>query len=83
VAEAVAAGDVHAAVEQAAGELLGRCVLFDVFRGEPVPPGMKSLAFAVDLRAEDRTLTGEETEPVVRAIADRLRRDFGAELRAG
>jgi phenylalanyl-tRNA synthetase beta chain len=82
VAEAVAVGDVHAAVEQASGELLDRCVLFDVFRGEPVPPGMKSLAFAVDLRAQDRTLTGEETEPVVRAIADRLRRDFGAELRA-
>jgi phenylalanyl-tRNA synthetase beta subunit len=44
---------------------------------------MKSLAFAVDLWAEDRTLTGEESEPIVRAIAERLQRDFGAELRAG
>ena len=83
VAEAVAAADVQAAVEQAAGALLGRCVLFDVFRGEPLPAGMKSLAFAVDLWAEDRTLTGEESEPIVRAIVERLQRDFGAELRAG
>ena len=83
VAERVAAGAVRAAVEQAAGDLLGRCVLFDVFRGDPLPPGTKSLAFAVDLRADDRTLTGEETEPVVAAIVERLRGEFDAELRAG
>jgi phenylalanyl-tRNA synthetase beta chain len=83
VAEPVAAGDVQAAVQQAAGDLLGRCVLFDVFRGDPLPPGRKSLAFAVDLRADDRTLTREDTEPVVAAIVARLRREFGAELRAG
>jgi phenylalanyl-tRNA synthetase beta chain len=83
VAEQVAAGGVQAAVEQASGDLLGRCVLFDVFRGDPLPPGTKSLAYAVDLRADDRTLTREETEPVVAAIVERLRREFDAELRAG
>jgi phenylalanyl-tRNA synthetase beta chain len=83
VPEHVAAGDVSASIEEAAGELLARCLLFDVYRGEPLRPGTKSLAYAVDLRAVDRTLTGEETEPVVAAIVERLRDEFGAELRTG
>ncbi|MGZ8631511.1 MAG: phenylalanine--tRNA ligase subunit beta [Actinomycetota bacterium] len=83
VPEEVPAGAVQGVLEEAAGDLLGRCVLFDVFRGAPLVPGTKSLAFAVDLRASDRTLTGDETEPVVAAIVERLRGSFGAELRAG
>ncbi|MDH5224915.1 MAG: phenylalanine--tRNA ligase subunit beta [Actinomycetota bacterium] len=83
VADAVSAGDVQEAICEAAGELLGRCLLFDVFSGAPLAPGTKSLAFAVDLRAEDRTLTREETEPVVAAIVERLSTSFDAELRAG
>ena len=74
---------MSASIEEAAGELLARCLLFDVYRGEPLRPGTKSLAYAVDLRAADRTLTGEETEPVVAAIVERLRDEFGAELRTG
>ena len=73
---------MQAAIEQAAGELLSRCTLFDVFQGPPLSPGTKSLAFAIELRAHDRTLTSEDGA-VVAAIVDRLRRDFGAELRAG
>ena len=83
VADAVSAGDVQEAICEAAGELLGRCLLFDVFSGAPLAPGTKSLAFAVDLRAEDRTLTREETEPVVAAIVERVSTSFDAELRAG
>ena len=82
VPEDAPAGDVQAALEDAAGELLASCVLFDVFRGGTLPEGTKSFAFAVDLRAPDRTLTGEESEPVVGRIVGRLKRDFGAELRA-
>lgn len=83
VAEDAVAGEVQAAIEEAAGELFGRCTLFDVFRGPALEPGTKSLAFALELRARDRTLTSEDGEPVVAAIVDRLRRDFGAELRSG
>lgn len=83
VAGDVAAADMQAAIEEAAGDLLGRCLLFDVFRGAPLAPGTKSLAFAVDIRAADRTLTREESEPVVVAIVERVGRDFGAELRSG
>jgi phenylalanyl-tRNA synthetase beta chain len=74
---------VHAALVAAGGELLDRAVLFDVFEGPPLPVGKKSLAFALDLRAPDRTLIDQEADRVVRGIADRLRADFGAELRTG
>jgi phenylalanyl-tRNA synthetase beta chain len=76
-------GAVQRAIPDAGGPLVDRAVLFDVFEGGPIPEGKKSLAFSVDLRAPDRTLTDQEAEQVVRAIVDRLARDFGAELRAG
>jgi phenylalanyl-tRNA synthetase beta chain len=79
----VPAGPVRAAVVEAAGDLLDRAVLFDVFEGDPLPGGKRSLAFSLDFRAPDRTLTDTEVEERVRAIADRLSSDFGAELRAG
>ncbi len=83
VDQAVPAGSVEAALVQAAGELLERVLLFDVFEGPPVPDGKKSLAFALDIRAPDRTLTDREADEIVRAIAERLKADFGAELRSG
>jgi phenylalanyl-tRNA synthetase beta chain len=83
VATDVGAGSVQDALVHAAGELLDRAILFDVFQGAPLPEGRKSLAFALDLRAPDRTLTDQEADQVVRAIESRLKADFGAELRAG
>jgi phenylalanyl-tRNA synthetase beta chain len=82
VDDEVAAGAVKAVIE-ASHQLVGRCVLFDVFRGAPLREGTKSLAFAVDFRADDRTLTNEETEPAVGAVVRRVREEFGAELRSG
>lgn len=79
----VAAGAVRDALVEAAGSLLDRAILFDVFEGDPVPSGKKSLAFSVDLRAPDRTLTDDEANEVVGGIAGRLAADFGAQLRAG
>ena len=79
--EDVPAGAVKAALESAAGELLDRSLLFDVFRGDAIPNGRKSLAFALEFRAPDRTLTDEEVEPLIGTIVDRLRTGLGAELR--
>ena len=83
VPEAVPAGAVQAALEGAGGDLVGSSLLFDVHRGEPLAPGTKSLAFAVEFRAADRTLTGEEADLAVAEVADRLRAEFGAALRSG
>jgi phenylalanyl-tRNA synthetase beta chain len=73
---------VQRSLEDAAGELLDRCTLFDVFTGGALPAGRKNLAFALEFRAPDRTLSDEDVEPAIVAIADRIRRDFGGELRA-
>ncbi|HYH27360.1 MAG TPA: phenylalanine--tRNA ligase subunit beta, partial [Actinomycetota bacterium] len=77
------AGEVRAAVVEAAGGLLDRIALFDVFEGDPLPPGKKSLAFSLDFRATDRTLTDDEVEPLVAGISSALASRFGAELRTG
>jgi phenylalanyl-tRNA synthetase beta chain len=79
----VPAGAVRSVLMEAAGEHLDRALLFDVFEGDPLPEGKKSLAFAVDFRALDRTLTDEEVGDRVHRIADRLASRFGAELRSG
>jgi phenylalanyl-tRNA synthetase beta chain len=77
------AGALRSAMLEAASGLAGSVTLFDVHTGPPVPEGKKSLAFSVDFRSPDRTLTDEEVARAVEAIGDRLGRDFGAELRSG
>jgi len=79
----IPAGRVRSALEDAAGEILGSVLLFDVFEGPPLPEGTKSLAYSVDFRAPDRTLTDEEVDGAVEAIVQRLSRDVGARLRSG
>jgi phenylalanyl-tRNA synthetase beta chain len=80
---ATPAGAVEAALEEAGGDLVGSCLLFDVFSGPPLPEGKRSLAFSIDFRAADRTLTDQETDAVVARIVERVSTEFGAELRAG
>jgi phenylalanyl-tRNA synthetase beta chain len=61
VAEHVPASDLMETLREGAGALLESVRLFDVYRGEQVGEGRKSLAFALRFRAPDRTLTDEET----------------------
>jgi phenylalanyl-tRNA synthetase beta chain len=60
VEESVHAADVADAVRAGIGPWCESLRLFDVYRGDQVPPGHKSLAFALRLRAPDRTLTEED-----------------------
>jgi phenylalanyl-tRNA synthetase beta chain len=55
--------------------------LFDVFEGEPLPRGKRSLAFAVHFQSPERTLTESEVAEARRRIVRRLERELGAELR--
>ena len=82
VPDGVPAGALQAVLDDAGGSLLDRSTLFDVFAGGAIPEGRRSLAFALEFRAPDRTLTDDEVEPVVVAIVDRARSELGAELRA-
>ncbi|MGV2837541.1 phenylalanine--tRNA ligase subunit beta-related protein, partial [Pseudomonas shirazensis] len=64
VDEDVPAQDVFDAVRDGAGELLEDLRLFDVFTGEQLGAGKKSLAFSLRLRAQDRTLTAQDAVAV-------------------
>jgi phenylalanyl-tRNA synthetase beta chain len=82
VDETVPAADVEAALRAGAGDLLERIRLFDVYAGEQVPPGKKSLAFALRFRAADRTLTEAETGAARDAAVASAAARVGAEQRA-
>jgi phenylalanyl-tRNA synthetase beta chain len=56
----VPVGEISAALAEGAGSLLESVRLFDIYTGEQVDEGRKSVAFALRFRAEDRTLTAEE-----------------------
>jgi len=79
VDEVVTAAQVQSIIEAAA--LVRRAQLFDVYTGEPVPAGKKSLAFSVTYQSPDHTLTDEEVARAHRGIVERLKRQLGAELR--
>lgn len=75
------AGEVEAALRDGAGELLESVRLFDAYAGEPIAAGCKSLAFALRLRATDRTLTTAEATRVRDAAVAEAARRVGARLR--
>lgn len=78
----VPAQDVFDAVRDGAGELLEDLRLFDVFTGEQLGTGKKSLAFSLRLRSQDRTLTAQDTAAVREAAVASAAARVGAELRA-
>jgi len=78
----VPAGDVEAALREAGGKRLTRCVLFDVFSGPPLAEGTRSLAYALELRERDRTLTDEEAQSAVDRMVAAVTEGFAATLRA-
>ncbi len=81
VADTVPSADVEAALRVGAGELLESIELFDVFTGDQVGAGSKSLTFALRFRAEDRTLTEEEANEAKLAAVAHAGDRVGARLR--
>jgi len=79
--EAVTVGALEAAIRKGAKGLLKSVALFDIYRGKGVDEGKKSVAFALTLRADDRSLTGEEAEAEVKRILTSLEQECGAVLR--
>ena len=82
VDEDVPAERVRAIVEEGAGELIESVELFDIFRGEQLGDGKKSLAFQLLFRAADRTLTDDEVNEHRMAAAELAKQRLGAEMRA-
>ncbi len=79
--EALTVAEVEACIQSAGGKLLRRVKLFDVYRGKGIPERKKSLAFSLELRADDRTLTDSDSEAVMGAILEKLESALGAVLR--
>jgi len=68
-------------VREAASPLLESVEVFDVYEGQGIAPGRKSVALACRYRAKDRTLTDEEVNRVHTAVVEQARTRLGAELR--
>lgn len=81
VDEAVTAGSLEASLGTGAGEMLESITLFDVYRGDQVGPGRKSLAYRLAFRAPDRTLRTEEVSALRDAALARAAVDLGATQR--
>ena len=80
-AEEVTVGELEDAIRRGAKGLLKEVTLFDIYRGPGVLAGLKSVAFNLVLRADDRSLTGEEADEDVKSILETLEKDCGAVLR--
>lgn len=81
VDEAVAAADVQGIIERAGAPEVTAVRLFDLYRGEQIEAGKKSLAFALELSHPDRTMTDEEAAAVRDRILPALQERTGAQLR--
>lgn len=81
VREQVRWKDLRGCIRAAEPEELESLEFFDIYRGEPVPPGKKSVAFSVTFRSPDRTLTREEADAARDEIVGVLEDELDAELR--
>jgi phenylalanyl-tRNA synthetase beta chain len=82
VDEGVLAGNLVSAAREAAGEELRDVRIFDVYRGEPIPDGKKSVALHVSFQSPERTLSDEDARAIRERIVTALSEQFDAELRA-
>lgn len=75
------AGDVYKLIFSFKNGMIDHAELFDVYQGQQVPQGKKSLAFAIHYLSKERTLTHEEVDRVHAKLVERLEKELGAETR--
>lgn len=78
----VSVGLVQKEIRAAGQPLLRHVELFDLYAGEQVPEGKKSVAFGLEFSANDRTLNQEEVDSILQRIIHRMEKSFEATLRA-
>ncbi|HZZ77859.1 MAG TPA: phenylalanine--tRNA ligase subunit beta [Gemmataceae bacterium] len=81
VDEAVTAERLEAEIRKGGGELLRGVRLFDLYRGNQIPAGTKSLAYALSYQADDRTLADKDIDKAHKKIEDRLKQVLKATIR--
>ncbi|MEX2410451.1 MAG: phenylalanine--tRNA ligase subunit beta, partial [Candidatus Paceibacterota bacterium] len=75
-------GDMSQVIKQAAGEILKEISVFDVYEGENLGKGKKSIAFRLTFLDSNKTLNIKDVEPVVQKIVQKLEAQFNAKLRS-
>ncbi len=81
VKEDILAAQVEEVFQTEAAELLEKAELFDLYQGEQIEKGYKSMAYSLKLRAKDRTLTEGEINQVLEQILRKLSSKYGIRLR--
>ena len=79
--EEITVAEAEVVIEASAGKLLRSVRLFDIYRGIGVPEGKKSMAFSLELRADDRTLTDADSEAVMTKVLTAVQDKLSATLR--
>jgi len=79
--ETIPAASVNEVIRKNGGDILESIELFDVYTGEQIPEGYKSLAYALNFRHKERTLTDDDINPVVEQILAELKSLLNAQLR--
>jgi phenylalanyl-tRNA synthetase beta chain len=82
VDEGLAADRVKEVIQQGGGKTVTEVKLFDVYRGEQIGPGKKSLAYSLTYQSPDHTLTDQELVQTRQRIIRRLEQELGAHLRS-
>ena len=80
--EALPAGRVAELIRQTGGKVVAEVRLFDVYRGEQIGAGKKSLAYRITYQAPDKTLSDRDVAGIRTRIVRRLEQELGAVLRA-
>ena len=80
-ADEVPVGDLQAAMKKAVGNILEQITLFDVYKGEQIAAGMKSVSFSIRMRSHEGTLTDEQADAAMKRVLKALK-EHGVTLRA-
>lgn len=80
VPKAVSAGQIEDMIRQRGGKIMESCELFDIYEGDQVKEGCKSIAYSITFRADDRTLTDDDITGAMKKILNGLE-SLGIELR--
>ena len=81
VDEAVSADDLVSVIEKSSPDLIQGVRIFDIYKGQGIEAGRKSVAIGLILQETSRTLTDDDADEVMAAVIKQLRNQFAAELR--
>jgi len=81
VDDEIPAGRIAEVIQQGGGQIVANITLFDVYRGEQIGKGKKSLAYSLTYQSAEKTLTDNDVAQVRQRIIRRLDQELGAYLR--